>query len=242
MKYMGSKSRIARHIVPMIQDAIDKTGFEYWEPFCGGCNVIDKITAPSRTASDIHPYLIAMWQKLQTGTWIPETISHAEYSDVRSHPEKYPAWYVGWVGFVASYNGRYFDGGYAKTIISKTGVKRNYYDEAKRNILEQLPHLQDVTFLLCDYRERNPQNMVIYCDPPYYGTKGFSGGTFDTAEFWEIMRVWSKNNLVFISEQSAPDDFECIWQQEVTRTQDNRKRSKSIERLYRRSGDGLYLT
>lgn len=235
MKYMGSKSRVAKHIVPIIQSAIEKTGYSYWEPFCGGCNIIDKISAPSKIASDIHPYLIAMWQRLQTDTsWIPETISHSEYSDVRSHPDQYPDWYVGWVGFVASYNGRYFDGGYAKKVVTKTGVERNYYDEAKRNILEQLPSLHDITFLCCDYREQNPQNMVIYCDPPYSGAKGYSSGSFDTEKFWDTMREWSESNVVLISEQSAPDDFVCIWQQEITRTQDNRKRSKAVERLYRR--------
>lgn len=170
MKYMGSKSRIAKYIVPIIQREIDRTGHGYWEPFCGGCNIIDKISAPSKTASDVHPHLIAMWQKLQSDTsWIPETISYEEYADVRSHPDQYPDWYVGWVGFVASYNGRYFDGGYAKTVITKTGVERNYYSEAKRNILAQVPKLLDTEFRCCDYRDTNPQNMVIYCDPPYSG-------------------------------------------------------------------------
>ena len=235
MKYMGSKSRIAKYIVPIIQAAIDKTGYGYWEPFCGGCNIIDKISAPSKMASDIHPYLIAMWKKLQSDTsWIPEEISHEEYSNVRSHPDQYPIWYVGWVGFAASYNGRFFDGGYAKTIISKSGTERNYYGEAKRNILAQLPKLLGAKFRCCDYRDTNPQNMVIYCDPPYSGTKGYSSGVFDTDEFWDTMREWSESNVVLISEQSAPDDFVCIWQQEITRTQDNRQRLKATERLYRR--------
>lgn len=37
MKYQGSKSRIAKYIVPIIQSYIDKMGNEcngYWEPFC----------------------------------------------------------------------------------------------------------------------------------------------------------------------------------------------------------------
>lgn len=232
---MGSKSRIAKYIVPIIQREIDRTGHGYWEPFCGGCNIIDKISATSKTASDVHPHLIAMWQKLQSDTsWIPETISYEEYADVRDHPDQYPDWYVGWVGFVASYNGRYFDGGYAKTIISKTGVERNYYNEAKRNILAQVPNILDVKLSCIDYRKVSPENLIVYCDPPYSGAKGFSTGSFDTAEFWDIMREWSENNVVLISEQSAPEDFSCIWQQGVTRTQDNRKRISAVERLYRR--------
>lgn len=42
MKYMGSKAKVARYIVPIIQKQIERSGYEtYLEPFCGGCNVID---------------------------------------------------------------------------------------------------------------------------------------------------------------------------------------------------------
>ena len=47
----------------------------------------------------------------------------------------------------------------------------------------------------------------------------------------------SKNNIVVISELQAPDDFECIWEQEVTRTQNNRDRIKSTEKLFIYRGD-----
>lgn len=41
---MGSKSRIAKDIVPIIQKCIDDNNLEtYIEPFVGGANVIDKI-------------------------------------------------------------------------------------------------------------------------------------------------------------------------------------------------------
>lgn len=37
MKYMGSKSRIAKYIVPIIQSYIDNYNIKtYVEPFCGG--------------------------------------------------------------------------------------------------------------------------------------------------------------------------------------------------------------
>ena len=42
----------------------------------------------------------------------------------------------------------------------------------------------------------------------------------------------AKNNTVLISEYNMPDDFECIWEQPVTRTQDNRKREISVEKLF----------
>ena len=42
----------------------------------------------------------------------------------------------------------------------------------------------------------------------------------------------SERNIVLISEHNAPDDFECIWSQEVKRTIDNNKRVKAVEKLF----------
>lgn len=72
MKYMGSKAKVARYIVPIIQEQIERSGYEtYLEPFCGGCNVIDKIEAPQRIASDCNKYLIALMQHIQAGGELP---------------------------------------------------------------------------------------------------------------------------------------------------------------------------
>ena len=61
MKYMGSKSRIAKDIVPIIQKYLDDYKIDtYIEPFCGGCNVIDKIQCNTRIASDVNKYLIEL--------------------------------------------------------------------------------------------------------------------------------------------------------------------------------------
>ena len=50
MKYMGSKSRICKYIVPIIQQYIDKNNIKkYWEPFVGGANVIDKIKCAKKS-------------------------------------------------------------------------------------------------------------------------------------------------------------------------------------------------
>ena len=44
MIYQGSKNRLAKYIVPILQSYIDKNKIEtYIEPFVGGGNVIDKI-------------------------------------------------------------------------------------------------------------------------------------------------------------------------------------------------------
>lgn len=49
MKYMGSKSKIKKHIVPTIQRLIDERSIvAYCEPFCGGCNTIDAVRCKRR--------------------------------------------------------------------------------------------------------------------------------------------------------------------------------------------------
>lgn len=81
MKYMGSKAKVARYIVPIIQEQIERSGYEtYLEPFCGGCNVIDKIEAPQRIASDCNKYLIALMQHIQAGGELPGYIDLLGYN------------------------------------------------------------------------------------------------------------------------------------------------------------------
>ena len=46
----------------------------------------------------------------------------------------------------------------------------------------------------------------------------------------------SKTNLVFVSEYKAPDDFECIWQGEISTnfaSQRNNATHKAIEKLFK---------
>lgn len=230
---MGSKSRVASEIVPIIQSYIDNSGLNYLEPFCGGCNVIDKVVAPRMFASDNNKYLIALWKHLQNSDELPDAVTKELYADVRTNPAGYPDWYVGAVGFLASYNGRFFDGGYAGTKNTKGGV-RDYYDEARRNVLKQRSEIRDIEFACSDYIDLKPSNMVVYCDPPYKGTKQYATSKgFDYEQFWETMREWSRNNIVLISEHEAPDDFEMIWERPVVRNIDYTKTVRATERLFK---------
>src|SRR5574344_1952877 len=153
---MGSKSRIAKDIVPIIQKCIDGNDItEYYEPFCGGCNIIDKIKCENKYASDLNPYLIGLFQHLKDGGELLPEVPRDLYSEVRANykNKEYPNWYVGNVGFLASYNGRFFDGGYAPTGFEKTknGLReRNYYREASNNILSQRDSIKDIYFSCCD--------------------------------------------------------------------------------------------
>lgn len=242
---MGSKSRVAKYIVPIIQNEIETHNIEtYIEPFCGGCNIVDKIECKNKVASDNQKFLISLYQNLDKLIQLPEFVTKEHYSDVRdcfnNQTDRYPDWYVGAIGFLASYNGRFFDGGYVGLVHTKSGSIRNYYDEAKRNLLDQLNHLKGIEFQYGDYEElySSTKNTLIYCDPPYQNTKKYGvSKNFDYERFWKWAERMSNNNIVLISEHIAPDGWMCVWEQEVKRTIDNTKRVKAVERLFTISKD-----
>lgn len=76
------------------------------------------------------------------------------------------------------------------------------------------------------------------CDPPYANTTGYSLGKFDSDEFWDYMRELSKEHIVLISEQTAPDDFEVVWEQELRRMLDVNKENnfRITEKLFKWKG------
>lgn len=240
MKYMGSKSKIAKYIIPIIHQRMQDYNLRtYVEPFAGGCNVIDKIKCEKRIACDKNEYLIALYQNLDKLQTLPDFITHDHYSDVRTSYNKkdnrFPKWYIGAVGFLASYNGRFFDGGYAGLVKTKSGLERNYYEEAKKNLEKQIPDLKGIEYRCGDYRKTcgNLEDALIYCDPPYKGTKQYGiSRDFNYAEFWDWCREMSERNVVIISEQEARDDFDCIWEHPVKRTINNGKTINATEKLF----------
>lgn len=240
MKYMGSKSRIKKHIVPILQEIINRNNIKtYIEPFVGGANVIDSISCNKKIGYDNHEYLIELYKKIQIAPdCLPKEVSREHYSDVRNcfneRSGKYPKWYIGAVGFLASYNGRWFDGGYSGKVSVKDGKVRDYFDEAMRNLVNQRKDILDIEFSHSDYSEIDiPDKSLVYCDIPYRGVKQYSTSkNFDHDSFWDWARILGDKNIVVISEQDAPDDFMCIWEQEINRTLNNTKRIKVTEKLF----------
>lgn len=208
---MGSKNRIAKHILPIILKDREENQY-YVEPFVGGANMIDKV-AGLRIGADNNKYLISMWIELQKG-WIPKNnYIKGEYTYIRSNKDLVPH-ETGYVGICCSYSGKWF-GGFAGAVQTKQGY-RNYQVEAYNNVLAQIENIKGVQFTYSSYDELEiPHSSIIYCDPPYENTTMYKD-KFEHNKFWQWCRDKTKEgHKVFISEYNAPEDFECIWQQEV---------------------------
>lgn len=225
MQYLGGKKRIAKQIAEFLNNNLEVD--YYLEPFVGSAAIIEKIKHSNKFAGDKNFYLIALFQALQNGWTPPEKISEEEYQYVRQNKDENKA-LTAFVGIGCSFSGKWF-GGYARD--RKT--TRNYALNAKNTLLRQLPLIQDVHFELKEYTDWKPDKALIYCDPPYAGTTKYDAtGTFNSVSFWNLMRDWSQNNKVYISEYEAPDDFRCVMEIN-TRTDLKDKSGQMIKRTER---------
>lgn len=247
MVYQGSKAKIAKDIVPILQECIDRNKVQiYIEPFVGGANIIDKVNCFYKLDYDINEYLIALLVEAKLDPelkFLPKECSFEHYKEVRDSYNKkdgkFTKCYIGGIGFLASYGGRFFDGGYGRD--SKGG--RSIYSERKANLSLQARATGFLSSLFfCAEFEKTLtktvhnciENCVIYCDIPYRNTKKYNNKDFDYDKFYELVIKLSKDNYVFISEYSMPEEFECIWQKEVSVLQksDRKKGDRATEKLF----------
>ena len=226
---MGSKRRISKYIVPIIQEYINENTTAYIEPFVGGGNIITKIDCDIRIGSDINLPLIELLKHIRDHpNDIPDDITEEEYNNVRTNKDKYPLWYVGLVGFNCTFGGKYY-GGYARAI-QQNGETRNR--SILRNLKKWCVNLQGIEFICCDYNKYDClENCVIYCDPPYFNTTGYKN-KFDSLQFYDWVRDVSLKNTVIVSEYQMPDDFRCIWERDIVVNLDASNNKPRTEKLF----------
>lgn len=246
MVCVGSKSRFAKEIVPIIQSHIKPSTTGYLEPFVGGANIIDKISCPKRVGCDIFKPLIDLLEHCREtgGDDLPGGISESTYKCVRvayrSGSAEFPDWYYGLIGFCGAYGAKFFDG-YARD------EGRDIPAERLRNLKRQIPSLKGIQFECIDFRDiplDRLQGWVIYCDPPYDERVDIYHNIFpkfSKDEFCDWVRRASGHNTVLVSEYEMPEDFECLWEKETKALNDSAKhsgdpRNKRVERLFARRG------
>lgn len=181
MKYMGSKNRIAKHILPIMLQAANERGITKWvEPFVGGGNMIDKVPAEfERVGYDLNEHVIMAMIDIRDNTHLlPDCLSYNEYKSLIGKP---PGSITSLYRFGASFGGK-FEGGFARGKNNK-GSPRDYWCETLRNAQKQSPKIKSVEFIHADYSTLSFSDSLIYCDPPYQGTSGYKTGAFDHEDF-----------------------------------------------------------
>lgn len=213
VKYLGGKSKLARQISETILAATPYRE-RYIEPFIGGGAMAEKMGGHFEHAlySDSHRDCVLMWQHGLAGGEFPETVTEDEYKAWR---DAEPSGVRGFVGFAGSWGGKFF-GGYGR---DSTG-RRNFIAEGLRNIERNLAGMRgrastsvdELDYRLSDVRAGD----VVYCDPPYADTTGYTTGDFDHDEFWQVVQGWAERGAeVFVSEFIAPEWVgEPIWSKE----------------------------
>lgn len=231
--YHGGKQRIGKKLAQIIvEESVDISedeGFNikgYCEPFCGMLGVYQHIPELYEKedlirlkykAGDTNKSVIMMWEEAQKGWKPPKKVSEKRYNYVRDASDSAEK---GYVGHQYGFGGKYFKGyapKYGKTIDSTN---------ASSKVVKIADNLSDVSFSHGSYTQySNLKNYVIYCDPPYGYTEqhyrnsvtsskakdNSSQSQFDNEKFHDWCRHMSKNNIVFISEYTAPKDFKQIW-------------------------------
>lgn len=223
VRYLGSKRRIIKQLLPIIlKDR--KADQHFVEPFAGGCNVTEHITG-NVIANDNNQYLITMYQAMQAGWTPPGTLPDLAYKHIKDHKENYPPEVVGFAG-LCSFGGKFF-GGYART------AGRDQSAETSRGIIKQSGKLRHINFICGDYQAlRIPKDSIVYCDAPYANTTKYKQN-FDYERYYEWLRLISKRHTVYISEYFMPDDFKCILEVPLTINVQGDKVKSVTERLFK---------
>jgi DNA adenine methylase len=240
MVYQGSKNKISKYLLPIIERLIVSNNIDtYIEPMAGGCNLIDKVSCKNKIASDINSELISLLQYMKRDPSIsiaPSQCSFDHYCDVRDSRKykngKYTQEYISLIGYCASYGGRYYDGGYGRNSDGSS-----VYTTRLNNIKEQAILLSDVEIYERDYRYyKGYKGCLFYFDPPYRGTKKYSKQSINYEEFYEFIIELAKDNIVLMSEYNYINNehFECIWSMPVNVQQKSTRDVAEIktERLY----------
>lgn len=164
--YQGSKSRLAKDIVPIINNF--SKGKTFVDTCCGGCNIIAnpkyKIEAKEKIAYDNNRYLIALLNKFKTDKPNFTDVTEEEYKAVKNNKQNYEDWYVGYVGFLASFGAGFFNG-FARS------KERNRTLGAYNGLSKQ--DFSDIEIKQQDLFDLQVKNAVIYIDPPYTNTKKY---------------------------------------------------------------------
>ncbi len=225
--YHGGKQRIGKKIAQVIyEESASISEYEDWtikgycEPFSGMLGVYQHIPELFKDyesenkvklkykAGDQNKSVIVMWKHSQKG-WKPSTKITTEKQFMKMRVDTNPSARKGFVGHFYGYSGQYFQPFKNRSVstLKNTSIKIDTISKKLKNVVFSNGSYKQYT---------NLRDYVIYCDPPYqvqshYYDENHEKIKFDHDDFWEWCRVMSENNIVFVSEYKAPQDFEQIF-------------------------------
>jgi DNA adenine methylase len=226
--YHGGKQRIGKEISKIISEKVSEMDREivgYCEPFCGMLGVYQHIPKlfenmdMTYKAGDMNESVCMMWGAVQTGWVPPGSCSQEKYNELQN--DRASSAQKGYIGHQFSFGGQYFVG-----FIGKYKGGQTFFKTVPAKICKIAEELIDVEFSYGSYTQFSDlDNYIIYCDPPYVNTRCKYAEKFDSESFWDWVREMSKTNVIFVSEYSAPDDFECVFENKKTNVSNGRKAS-----------------
>lgn len=235
MVYQGSKNKLAKYLKLIIEGYL-KDGMSYVEPFVGGANLIDKINWEFKYGYDINSCLINLlnYFKVDENEKSYIKVDRAEWNRVKyryKHGEN--GWYIGYVGFICSFCGKFFDGYGNREIAPDRDLNRERFN----NLLKQSQQEQfkNVIFECKDFKDLYIKNSVIYLDPPYRGVRRYNGiNNFNHNDLWVKCDEWFKhNNVILLSELESPSDkWVLLWEKPYRHILGTGKSRNRVEKLF----------
>lgn len=188
----------------------------------------DVIKNPNKYDDWYVGYVMCIWSfgNKQTGYLFGKEVEPIKYAGhklvidkdptlIKNHFPKFPQKYIDGIIKQIDWHKRRI----ALVKVSKAMQNRSFELQQLQQLelLQQLQRLQQleqkIEFNSKSYDEVEiPEESVIYCDPPYKGTAEYSEGGFNHEKFWEWVRLKAKKHKIFVSEYTAPRDFEPIWE------------------------------
>jgi site-specific DNA-adenine methylase len=160
---------------------------------------------------------------VQSQRRFPDRLSEKQLQLLKDTRDKASALHI-FVGHSCGYHGQYFSGALKQPQADAMLQSANRSIDKLRPIMSVV-HVQHADVFQTDAPARG--GGIIYCDPPYAErvAKGntvwnnFQNQVFDVDAFWRQATLWSRNNLVFVSETTAPPDWEVVWSRDWTNQQ-----------------------
>lgn len=237
MRYLGGKQKLGKEISKVLYKHAppDKVN-GYCEPFCGALGVMRHMVDNGYKkckAYDKCKDLILLWKDIKSESFtFPKKVSKQTWLKYKN--KKDSSAMRGFIGFGCSFGGIWYSG-YGEEYYKNPRYKKTNLEESIRSTQKLIPKIKKINTIGCkDYTKHKLKGYLIYCDPPYRNTLGYKSvnNTFDSDHFWEIIRNWSKDNIVIVSEYIAPKDFKCIWKKKRKESLNPRENNNKIEKLF----------